>query len=355
MHVPRSAGLVTAGCLLLAVLGAWPAGAASVALPDSAASGSLQLYAGTRPAVAPQGATSVKTVQTADGLLRSYRIFVPSGDVRAAPLVVALHGGLGSGVQFSRNSGLDGLATSNRFIVVYPEGVGRLPDDSGGAQTWNGGNCCGPAARQGIDDVGFVRRVVSDVAREYRIDRNRVYAVGHSNGGIMALRLACEASDVFAAVGVQSASLGMTRCAPAGPVAVIQIHGTADTNVPITGGIGTGISGVDFDPPRKAARAFAALDGCRARGRDDRRREFRSGASALDFLSAGFLGRVPHGSVGRSRVDGARGYFATRRGARGTAVHATGLHARPVVIPCRPSSSVTQFGVDAAAERVSLH
>ena len=265
MHVPRSAGLVTAGCLLLAVLGAWPAGAAPVALPDSAASGNLQLYAGTRPAVAPQGATSVKTIRTADGLLRSYRIFVPSGDVRAAPLVVALHGGLGSGVQFSQNSGLDGLATSNGFIVVYPEGVGRLPDGSGGAQTWNGGNCCGPAAKQGIDDVRFVRRVISDVAREYRIDRNRVYAVGHSNGGIMALRLACEASDVFAAVGVQSASLGMTRCAPSRPVAVMQIHGTADTNVPITGGIGAGISGVDFDPPRKAARTFAALDGCRAR------------------------------------------------------------------------------------------
>jgi polyhydroxybutyrate depolymerase len=168
-------------------------------------------------------------------------------------------------VQFSRNSGLDGVATSNRFIVVYPEGIGRLPDGSGGAQTWNGGKCCGPAARQGVDDVAFVRRIVSDVARDYRIDRNRVYAMGHSNGGIMALRLACEASDVFAAVGVQAASLEMERCAPARPVAVMQIHGTADTNVPITGGMGTGISGVHFNPPRKAARTFAALDGCRKR------------------------------------------------------------------------------------------
>lgn len=213
----------------------------------------------------PQGATSVKTIRTADGRTRSYRLFVPTGNLRAAPLVVALHGGLGNAAQFAVNSGLDGLATSNGFIVVYPEGIGRLPDGSGGAQTWNGGNCCGPAVKQGVDDVAFLRRVVSDVSRDHRIDRDRVYAVGHSNGGIMALRLACEASDVFAAVGVQSAVLGVERCAPDRPVSLMQIHGTADTNVPMTGGVGSGLAGVDFDPPRQASRTFAEIDGCRKR------------------------------------------------------------------------------------------
>ena len=215
--------------------------------------------------MAPQGATSVRTLRTADGRTRSYRLFVPAGNLRDAPLVVALHGGLGSAAQFSLNSGLDGLATSNGFIVAYPEGVGRRPDGSGGAQTWNGGNCCGPAVKQGVDDVAFLRLVVSEISRNHPIDPDRVYAVGHSNGGIMALRLACEAADVFAAVGVQSASLGVERCAPDRPVSLMQIHGTADTNVPMEGGIGSGLAGVDFDPPRQASRTFAERDGCRKR------------------------------------------------------------------------------------------
>jgi polyhydroxybutyrate depolymerase len=203
-------------------------------------------------------------VRTDDGRERSYRLFVPVGDLGSAPLLVALHGGLGSAAQFAANSGYDGLATSNRFLVVYPDGVGRLADGSGGAQTWNGGACCGPAVSKDVDDVAFLRALVAEVSASYPVDPNRVYAAGHSNGGIMALRLACEASDVFVAVGVQSAALGVTACRPPTPVSLLQIHGTADTKVPIGGGRGSGLARVDFAPPRDAAGTLAAADGCDA-------------------------------------------------------------------------------------------
>ena len=65
-----------------------------------------------------------------------------------------------------------------------------------------------------MDDVAFLTLLVADVAKAYAVDPNRVYAAGHSNGGIMALRLACEASDVFAAVGVQSSALEIATCDP---------------------------------------------------------------------------------------------------------------------------------------------
>jgi polyhydroxybutyrate depolymerase len=92
-----------------------------------------------------------------------------------------------------------------------------------------------------------------------------VFAAGHSNGGILAYRLACEASDVFAAVGVQSSSLEIDACRPSHPVSVIHIHGTADRNVPIDGGKGpNGISGVSFRRPIRGARTLARADGCGA-------------------------------------------------------------------------------------------
>lgn len=225
-----------------------------------------QIYdpsAGTRPAVAPLGTTTEGLITTPDGRQRHYRLYVPAsastgGDV---PLLLALHGGLGTSEQFAINSGFDGLAESNRFIVVYPDGVGALPNGSG-AQTWNGGYCCGAAARLDVDDVTFIRLLLDEIERRQPIDTARVYAAGHSNGAIMAYRLACELSDHIVAIGVQAGSLGVDRCVPSTPVSVFHLHGTADTNHPIDGGVGTGVAGIAFRSARDAVAALAAADGC---------------------------------------------------------------------------------------------
>ena len=205
-------------------------------------------------------------LRTADGRDRHYRLYVPSSVVpgKRLPLLLALHGGLGSSEQFETNSGFDGLAESNRFVVVYPDGIGARPDGTG-PQTWNGGYCCGPAARQDVDDVGFVRQLVDRISAQLPVDPARVYAAGHSNGAIMAYRLACELSDRIVAIGVQAGSLGVEPCAPSRPVSVIHFHGTADTNHPIDGGRGSGLAsvgGVVFRPARTAVDALATADGC---------------------------------------------------------------------------------------------
>lgn len=229
------------------------------------ASGSAVLV---RPAVDPVGSAERATLTTTDGQVRSYWLYVPSalrGTVAAsAPLLVALHGGLGGGRQFELNSGFDGLAEANGFLVVYPDGSGTGAAGLSGG-TWNGGACCGAAARTGVDDVAFIRQVVGAVEDDHAVDASRVFAAGHSNGGIMAYRLACEAADVFSAVAVQSSTLEVTPCRPSRPVSLLHIHGTADRNVPIDGGPGSeGPSNADFNPPLDGIRTIVAADGCPA-------------------------------------------------------------------------------------------
>lgn len=220
-------------------------------------------YEGVTAAADAIGTRSERSLVTPDGRTRRYRIYVPSviPSGTSVPLVIALHGGLGTSSQFEANSGLNGFAESNRFIAVYPDGVGNQPDGSG-FQTWNGGYCCGPAAAQSIDDITFIRNVVTDLRNSLPVNSSRVYALGHSNGGILSYRIACEMSDVVVAIGVQAGSNVVTDCRPALPASVFHLHGTSDTNVPINGGKGSGLSTTVFVSARSAVDAMATVDGC---------------------------------------------------------------------------------------------
>lgn len=139
---------------------------------------------------------------------RTYLVHVPAGLSGAAPLVLMLHGGYGTGAQAERSYGWDALADQDHFVVAYPDGLDRA---------WNsGGGCCGKAARRDVDDVAFLTAVVADVEARVPVDPARVYAAGMSNGAMMAYRLACD-SDVFAAIGPGPARSPRTRPAPRPP------------------------------------------------------------------------------------------------------------------------------------------
>ena len=88
------------------------------------------------------------------------------------------------------------VADREHFIAVYPNGTGR-----GRFLVWNAGTCCGRAPLQGIDDVGFVRAMIDDLAKRTPIDRTRIYATGLSNGAMMTYRIAAEAPDLVARPG----------------------------------------------------------------------------------------------------------------------------------------------------------
>lgn len=165
----------------------------------------------------------------AGGLDRSYRLYKPVGVPPAAPLVVVMHGYSGSARQVERDYHWDGLADSGKFVVAYPDGLGRA---------WNveGETCCGRSGRDGVDDVGFIKAAVADIAKNVGVDPAKVYATGMSNGAIMSFTLACS-TDIFAAIG-PVAGTQLNACRNPRPTSVMHIHGTTDRLVPYGGGQG---------------------------------------------------------------------------------------------------------------------
>lgn len=199
---------------------------------------------------------------------RSYQLHVPPAVAGPMPLVLVMHGGGGSAVPTIKMTRFDAQADQAGFLVVYPNGTDRSRAllkrmGKSGFLTWNAGTCCGYALVNHVDDVGFIRAVVKQVAHDYRIDPKRIYATGISNGGMMAYTLACEASDIFAAVGIVSGIITDTDCKPSHPVAVIDFHGSADQNVPLNGGVGNKAFIKDNRPPVQNSIDFwVKADGC---------------------------------------------------------------------------------------------
>jgi polyhydroxybutyrate depolymerase len=204
---------------------------------------------------APQGFTEGSTLHTMSfgGLNRAYRLYIPAGLASPAPLVVMMHGGFGSAQQAERAYGWDELADTAKFVVAYPDGVGRA---------WNvNGGCCGRPGRENVDDVGFVTAVVDDVAVNVNIDPHRRYATGISNGGMLAYALACD-TGTFAAIGPDSATQ-LDECATPHPTSVMQIHGTADPRIRYDGSPGTGFATPDGGPSTPDLNAFwRSVDRC---------------------------------------------------------------------------------------------
>jgi polyhydroxybutyrate depolymerase len=202
---------------------------------------------------------------THGGRSRYYLVYIPeSASVgRPLPLLIAFHGGGGNPSQFKRSAGIDQVAEREGFLVVYPAGtgIGRF------LQTWNAGSaCCGRALTLGVDDVGFARAVVDDLARRVAVDRTRVYATGHSNGGGMTYRLAVEGSDLVAAVApVAGAGMGIERTS-ARAVPVLHIHSVDDPRALYEGGLGPEFPGTDSRvnhfPVEEELAFWRDLNGC---------------------------------------------------------------------------------------------
>jgi polyhydroxybutyrate depolymerase len=192
---------------------------------------------------------------------RSYLVHVPPQYDPASPMpvVLAFHGGGANAENMVAFSGLDGKADQAGFIVVYPEGSGRLPR----MLTFNAGNCCGHAAARSIDDVAFTRLVLEDLERIANVDRRRVFATGMSNGAMMCYRLASELSDRIAAIAPVAGPMGTKDCRPGQAVSVMHFHGDADEFAPFKGGRGRGPSGTDFFSVQHSIDAWVAANGCR--------------------------------------------------------------------------------------------
>jgi polyhydroxybutyrate depolymerase len=217
----------------------------------------MLLAAGSDDTLRPGDHTRTLRVAAED---RRYLVHVPPQYDPDAPMpvVVAFHGGGGNANNMAVFSGLNGKADQAGFIVVYPEGSGRLTS----MLTFNAGDCCGQAAARNIDDVGFTRQVLDDLASVANIDPRRIFATGMSNGAMMAYRLAAELSDRIAAIAPVAGPMGTEECRPARAVSVMHFHGDADAFAPFHGGRGRGLSGTDFHSVQHSIDAWVDANGC---------------------------------------------------------------------------------------------
>jgi polyhydroxybutyrate depolymerase len=151
------------------------------------------------------------------------------------------------------NSGMNSVAEREGFLVAYPDAVNA---------DWFGPQ----------DNIGFVDRLLDDVASQYSVNAAKVYATGFSQGGVMSYILSVALQDRFAAI----ASVGGTRplasedvfvppniaATPSRPFPVLHIHGTGDPIVPYNGGVSTvGSLTLNFPPVDRIVHEYVVNNG----------------------------------------------------------------------------------------------
>jgi len=206
-----------------------------------------------------------------DGLGREYFVFLPStydGEMEH-PAAIFLHGygGTATGTEAEVTQGLNQYAEEYGYVMVYPQGTWFMASVDGAepweVTSWNhisggldegpaGPLCtpdadkvpcppeCGACGKCGWtscnDDIGFLKVLAGVVTENFAVDTKRLYVSGFSNGAMMANRIACEASELFAAAALIGGRVEPGfECAPTRRLPLLQINGGADEVVPHDG------------------------------------------------------------------------------------------------------------------------
>jgi polyhydroxybutyrate depolymerase len=196
-------------------------------------------------------ATIVDSVQV-DSAIRSYAAHIPAARSRR-PLLLAFHGAGGTGAGMQSLSELNRAAGALGWVVIYPDAA---------LVNWAEGCGCGIADRLAVNDTGLVTSLITRAVERYDVDPSRVYAVGYSQGGLFAGRLACQMSDRIRAVAMVAAAMSAPlakSCRPGRPMPVLFVQGAEDATYP-PGGSGDGklhLLGIV-----EAEARWRELDGC---------------------------------------------------------------------------------------------
>ncbi|HOW73898.1 MAG TPA: PHB depolymerase family esterase [Phycisphaerae bacterium] len=164
------------------------------------------------------------------------QVVVPSGYDPAGPpipLIVTLHGLGSSGAGGESAHQFTPHAHAYGFLYAYPDGTRQLGTSS---LFWNSRHACYLYRYYdygGVDDSGYLRRLIDALKARYNVDPRRVLVFGYSNGGFMAYRLAYEHADAIAAIASFGSGMciSLAGCSPAAPLHVLEIHGTSDATV----------------------------------------------------------------------------------------------------------------------------
>jgi len=132
-----------------------------------------------------------------DGLDRTALVYVPpQAKAKDTPVVFAFHGHGGSATNSAKMFRIHEVWPE--AIAVYMQGLktpGRLTDPEGKRPGWQ--HAVGDQADR---DLKFFDAVWTTLQKDYRVDKKRVYATGHSNGGAFTIVVWAARGDLFAAV-----------------------------------------------------------------------------------------------------------------------------------------------------------
>lgn len=196
-------------------------------------------------------------------------------DESPAPLIVLLHGYTSSGRMQDGYMGFSKIANDYGFFLVAPDGN----KEPGGNESrfWNASPACCDFYATAVDDSAYVASIIETMKAEYKIDNNRVYLIGHSNGGFMSYRSAYDHSDTIAAIAsLAGANHIEERDAPASPVHILQIHGTKDATIAYEG---SHIQDNYYPSALESVQRWAQYNGCSAEGEE---RELRDLVATLE-------------------------------------------------------------------------
>jgi polyhydroxybutyrate depolymerase len=149
-------------------------------------------------------------------------IVLPAGR-GPAPTVIVLHGAFSSAAWTARHYGFAEAAAARGFAAVFPQGLRGCWNDGRNPFPWR------------ANDVAFLKVLAGELMAEGVADPSRIYLAGVSNGGMMAMRMLCEASDLFAGAGTIIANMPMAigaKCQPPRPMPIVMFNGSADTGCP---------------------------------------------------------------------------------------------------------------------------
>lgn len=233
-----------------------------------------------------------------DGLEREYFVFLPSSYDKGGNHPVALfmhgYGGTATGTEAEVTNGLTRYAEEYGYVMVFPQSTWFMsdgsPEERWEVTSWNhisdgfdkgpeGPICaadasafpcppeCGTCGQCGWaschDDVGFLKDLIVRMAGDFAVDPDRVYVSGFSNGAMMANRMACEASELFAAVALVGGRVEPGfECVPTRALPLLQVNGGQDGTVPYDGRVSD--TGYFYAKPRSIAEHWNSGAACAA-------------------------------------------------------------------------------------------
>jgi polyhydroxybutyrate depolymerase len=164
---------------------------------------------------------------------RPVTVQIPAKLTKPAPLLILMHSASSSGERQEKNTKLAAAAKKAGMIFIAPDGTVGLD----GRRVWNAAKACCQKPGIDIDDMTYLNAIIDEISLELPVDQERIYMVGHSNGGFMSIAFACSTGRIAGVVSLAGAMDTDAQCESEKPFTFLQIHGTEDPTIKFGGGV----------------------------------------------------------------------------------------------------------------------